>query len=109
MTAATEALGAEIMARIDELAALSESPDGLTRRYLTPEHRQANDLVGQWMRDAGMTARGPGRDIGARRRPGRALQRSGCGTRARALHRIWVKESLACVAWTRFLDGSWSP
>jgi allantoate deiminase len=57
MTAATEALGAKIMARIDELAALSESPDGLTRRYLTPEHRQVNDLVGQWMRDAGMTAR----------------------------------------------------
>lgn len=54
---ASETLGAEIMARIDELAALSESPNGLTRRYLTPEHRQANDLVGGWMIDAGMTAR----------------------------------------------------
>ncbi len=53
----TEALGAEIMSRIDDLAALSESPDHLTRRYLTPEHRQANDLVGQWMREAGMTVR----------------------------------------------------
>lgn len=51
------ALGAEIMSRIDDLAALSESPDGLTRRYLTPEHRRANDLVGRWMRDAGMIAR----------------------------------------------------
>jgi allantoate deiminase len=57
MTAARETLGAGIMARIDALAALSESPDGLTRRYLTPQHRQANDLVGGWMADAGMTAR----------------------------------------------------
>jgi allantoate deiminase len=54
---ATEVLGADIMARIDDLADLSESPDHLTRRYLTPEHRQANDLVGRWMRDAGMTVR----------------------------------------------------
>ncbi len=51
------ALGAEIMSRIDDLAALSESTDHLSRRYLTPEHRQANDLVGQWMRDAGVTVR----------------------------------------------------
>jgi allantoate deiminase len=50
------ALGAEIMSRIDDLAAVSESPDGLTRQYLTPEHRRANDLVGRWMVDAGMTA-----------------------------------------------------
>ncbi len=52
-----EALGGEIMSRIDDLAALSESPDGLTRRYLTPEHRQANDLVGRWMGEAGMAVR----------------------------------------------------
>jgi allantoate deiminase len=50
-------LGGGIMSRIDELAAVSESPDGLTRRYLTPEHRQANDLVGRWMAEAGMTVR----------------------------------------------------
>lgn len=53
----TRTLGAEIMSRIDDLAALSESPDGLTRRYLTPEHRQANDLVGRWMGEAGMAVR----------------------------------------------------
>jgi allantoate deiminase len=47
-------VGAGIMARIGELAVLSESPGGLTRRYLTTEHRQANELVGGWMRDAGM-------------------------------------------------------
>lgn len=51
---AAQSLGAKIMSRIDDLAALSESPDHLTRRYLTAEHRQANDLVGGWMRDAGM-------------------------------------------------------
>lgn len=44
-----------IMAQIEDLAALSESPDGLTRRYLTPEHRQANEMVGRWMQEAGMT------------------------------------------------------
>ena len=43
----TLALGAEIMSRIDDLAAVSESPDGLSRQYLTPEHRRANDLVGR--------------------------------------------------------------
>jgi allantoate deiminase len=47
-------VGAGIMARIGDLAVLSESPGGLTRRYLTTEHRQANELVGGWMRDAGM-------------------------------------------------------
>ena len=48
-------IGAGIMARIDTLAAISESPEGLARHYLTPEHRRANDLVAGWMRDAGMT------------------------------------------------------
>ena len=49
--------GAEIMSRIEDLAAVSESADGLTRQYLTPEHHRANDLVGRWMRDAGMAVR----------------------------------------------------
>jgi allantoate deiminase len=51
----TQKTSADIMGRIEELAALSESPDGLTRRYLTPEHRQANELVGGWMQQAGMS------------------------------------------------------
>jgi allantoate deiminase len=34
------------------LAALSETADGLTRVYLSPQHLQANQLVGQWMRQA---------------------------------------------------------
>lgn len=43
-----------IMSRIEELAAISESADCLTRRFATPEHRQANDLVALWMTDLGM-------------------------------------------------------
>ncbi|MEK9724984.1 MAG: allantoate amidohydrolase [Rhodospirillaceae bacterium] len=49
--------GAGILVRLDALATVSETRDGLTRRYLTSQHRQANDLVGEWMRAAGMTVR----------------------------------------------------
>lgn len=50
-------MGAEIMARANALALVSEVPGQLTRRYLTPEHARANTLVGDWMSDAGMTVR----------------------------------------------------
>ena len=50
-------LGDAILSRTDALAACSESPDRLARAYLTPAHRQANDLVLGWMRQAGMAAR----------------------------------------------------
>ena len=46
--------GTEIMSRVERLASISETPTGLIRRYLTEEHRQANDLVAGWMRNAGM-------------------------------------------------------
>lgn len=46
---------ARLMARCDQLASLSSDPQGLSRFYLTPEHRQANDLVGGWMNDAGLS------------------------------------------------------
>lgn len=49
--------GAVVMSQIDRLAQISESPEGLTRRYLTPEHARANALVGGWMEEAGMTVR----------------------------------------------------
>lgn len=42
-----------MQARCDELAAIKESADGLTRVYLSPEHLRANALVGEWMRAAG--------------------------------------------------------
>ena len=52
----THALGAEIVARIDKLAAISERPDQIARVFLTPQHRAAADLLMIWMRDAGMAA-----------------------------------------------------
>ncbi|UTD27858.1 allantoate amidohydrolase [Bradyrhizobium sp. WD16] len=50
------ALGREIVAHIDELAAISAEPGVITRVFLTPEHRAAADLLMGWMRDAGMSA-----------------------------------------------------
>ncbi len=49
-----EVLAHQVMHRIDELSAISETPGILTRRYLTAEHRRANELVGHWMSGAGM-------------------------------------------------------
>lgn len=43
-----------VMARADELAAISETPDALTRVYLSPQHLHANQRVAQWMAEAGM-------------------------------------------------------
>ena len=55
-TAATGELGREIVRRIEALGAISETPDRLTRIFLSPEHRAAADLLLSWMRDAGMAA-----------------------------------------------------
>lgn len=44
-----------VMARADALTAISETADALTRVYLSAQHLQANQLVGEWMRQAGMT------------------------------------------------------
>ncbi|HXI08804.1 MAG: allantoate amidohydrolase [Bradyrhizobium sp.] len=49
-------LGEAIVRRIGELAAISETPENLTRLFLTPQHRAAAELLLLWMRDAGMTA-----------------------------------------------------
>jgi allantoate deiminase len=49
--------GARIMACAEALARCSEQPDGLTRIFLSKEHRAANDLTVGWMREAGMAAR----------------------------------------------------
>src|SRR5437868_4543079 len=45
-----------IMQRCDRLARESESASGLTRVFLSPQHRAASDLVLGWMREAGMRA-----------------------------------------------------
>src|SRR5713226_5700013 len=49
-------LGQEIVRRIGALSAISETPDHLTRIFLTPEHRAAADLLLSWMREAGMVS-----------------------------------------------------
>ncbi len=49
-------IGAEIMARAEEISAFSEDGPGVTRRFVTTEHRAASNLIMEWMRDAGMTA-----------------------------------------------------
>jgi allantoate deiminase len=45
----------EILNRCDELAAISSQPDRLERVHLSPEHKAANALVGQWMIEAGLS------------------------------------------------------
>ncbi|WOD09149.1 hypothetical protein [Marinomonas sp. GJ51-6] len=47
-------LAQQVMSRCDELGKISQSDENLDRRYLTPEHKQANQLVGEWMSQAGM-------------------------------------------------------
>src|ERR1700758_3288951 len=49
-------MGPEICRRIDELASISESPDHLTRVFLSAEQRRPSELVLGWMRNAGMEA-----------------------------------------------------
>jgi allantoate deiminase len=46
-----------ILARIDALAALTETPGALTRTFLSPAQRRASETVLRWMREAGMSAR----------------------------------------------------
>ena len=49
-------LGDEIVSRINQLGAISETPENLARVFLSPEHRIAADLLMSWMKDAGMAA-----------------------------------------------------
>ena len=46
-----------MLERCDRLAAVSEEEDRLTRRFGTDAMRQANELVGGWMREAGLEVR----------------------------------------------------
>ncbi|SRR6266508_2192640 len=47
----------QVMQRCDALAACTEEPGRITRRFATPAMAQANALVAEWMRAAGMTVR----------------------------------------------------
>ena len=58
MTASgTSALGERAQAMIDTLAMISAEPDKLTRLFLSPEHKRAAALIGEWMRRVGLTVR----------------------------------------------------
>ena len=48
---------AVVLERCDRLGRISEEPGRLVRRYATPAMREANDLVAQWMREAGLEVR----------------------------------------------------
>lgn len=48
------ALGQRADLMIRTLASISAEPNRLIRGFLTPEHRTAADLVGKWMREAGL-------------------------------------------------------
>src|SRR5436190_16997861 len=50
------ALGDEIVGRINALGAISETPEHLARVFLSPELRNAAELILSWMREAGMAA-----------------------------------------------------
>ena len=50
-------LARTVMERIEALGQISEEPDRLTRTFCSAAMRRANDLVGSWMREAGMEVR----------------------------------------------------
>lgn len=47
----------KVMRRIDALADISDEPGGITRVFASPGMSRANELVGGWMREAGMETR----------------------------------------------------
>ena len=54
--ASPDSLGGEIVGRINQLGAISETPEHLARVFLSKEHRAAAELILAWMRVAGMHA-----------------------------------------------------
>jgi allantoate deiminase len=46
-----------VMQRIEALGKISDESPHLTRTFCSPAMRQANELVGKWMREAGMSVR----------------------------------------------------
>jgi len=50
-------IGERAQGMIDALATITAEEGKLTRLYLTPEHKRAAMLVGEWMRRAGLAVR----------------------------------------------------
>ncbi|MBZ5876856.1 MULTISPECIES: M20 family metallo-hydrolase [Chromohalobacter] len=48
-------LGQQLMARLDEAARYSQPGAGVTRLFCSEEHRRVLTLIGDWMREAGLT------------------------------------------------------
>ena len=48
-------LAQQVYHNCQQLAAFSQASDNMDRRYLTPQHQQANQQVADWMHQAGMT------------------------------------------------------
>jgi allantoate deiminase len=65
-----DALAEEVVARCRALAAISEEPGRLTRRFATRAMTRANALVGGWMAAAGLTVSGDAAGNLVGRRPG---------------------------------------
>jgi len=66
---------ASVLERCAALGRVSEEPERLVRRYATPAMREAYELVGGWMRDAGLAVRedAAGNLVGRRDGPGKTL------------------------------------
>ncbi len=47
-------LSRQLMRRCDELGRITDEPGRLTRTFASPAMRRANELVGSWMRNAGL-------------------------------------------------------
>lgn len=47
----------QLVGWLDELGRISDEPERLTRTFLSPAMRRANDRVGVWMREAGLAVR----------------------------------------------------
>lgn len=56
-SAMSKDLAKSTMQRLDALAQMSEDDGKLTRTFASPAMRRANELVGSWMREAGMSVR----------------------------------------------------
>lgn len=55
--AMSQELARQTTKRLDALAQISEEAGKLTRTFASPAMRKANELVGSWMREAGMSVR----------------------------------------------------
>ena len=88
---------------IDALAAITADPDRLTRLYLTPEHKRAAHLVGDWMRRAGLAVRMDA--AGDHARAARA-RRSARGARKRLLIGSHIDTSSTPAAMTAISASS---